>query len=174
VSHYGSVKHDRWTGRRALAPYRAFSPGFLVLEWAMVTFAACAILTGGVFAGLYRARPDFDRQAQAFADDAAEAMAASPTPSELFARAAPDLVDMPSPAAQAGLDRLAALGPGAASQGCRGQSRIEPLGVYSVLTARYRCTVRSGLGEADLVLDLGRDLHAWRITGFHLDAPLTG
>ncbi len=57
-----AIRFERRSGRWVLAPRRAPSLWLLIFEWAAVTTAACAILMTGLFAGLYRARPDFDVQ----------------------------------------------------------------------------------------------------------------
>ena len=59
------------------------------------------------------------------------------------------------------------------SQGCRGLAKIEPLGVYSVVTAQYTCELRSGARHSVVVLSLGRDLNDWKITGFYVSPPQT-
>ncbi len=92
-------------------------------------------------------------------------------PGELFARASPEFIDSASDPDHANFHRLGALGPGATSQGCRGLSRIEPLGVYSVVTAQYTCELRSNARQAVVALSLGRDLKDWKITGFYVSPP---
>jgi hypothetical protein len=168
------IRFDRRNGRWILAPRRGVpGPWFLVFEWALVTAAACAILIGGLFAGLYQARPDFDLQSKAFADSSVNAVALSASTGELFARASPDFIDSASDPDHANFRRLAALGPGVTSQGCRGLAKIEPLGVYSVVTAQYTCELRSSTRQTVVVLSLGRDLNDWKITGFYVSPPQT-
>ena len=166
------IRFDRRRGRWILAPRRgAPGPWVLVFEWALVTTAACAILMGGLFAGLYQARPDFDLQSKAFADSSVNAIALSASTGELFARASPDFIDSASDPDEANFHRLAALGPGVTSQGCRGLAKIEPLGVYSVVTAQYTCELRSSTRHSVVALSLGRDLNDWKIPGFYVSPP---
>ncbi len=99
------------------------------------------------------------------------AVAASLSPGEVFARASPDFINSSSDAFDADLRRLAALGPGWVNQGCRGLARIEPLGVYSTVTARYTCELRSRTQQAVVALSLGRNVNAWKITGFYISPP---
>ncbi|HEY3950435.1 hypothetical protein, partial [Phenylobacterium sp.] len=147
------IRFERKTGRWILAPrHRYPGPALVLLEWAAVTAAACAMLMGGLFAGLYQARPDLDLQSRAFADASVAAIAPTLSTGELFARASPDFIDSASDAFRADFRNLAALGPGGANQGCHGRSRIEPLGVYSVVTAQYTCELRSKTAQSVLVL----------------------
>jgi len=165
------IRFERRTGRWLLAPRRRWGVWLILLEWAAVTAAACAILMGGLFAGLYQARPDFNVQSKAFADASVNAVTASLSTGELFARASPAFIDSASDAFDADFRRLAALGAGGTNQGCRGFARIEPLGVYSAVTARYTCELRSNGKQAVVVLSLGRDLDDWKITGFYVSPP---
>ena len=165
------IRFERRSGRWVLAPRRRPGPWLLLLEWAAVTMGACAILMGGLFAGLYQARPDFDVQSKAFADDAVDAIAASLNTSDLFARASPDFIASASEALRADFRHLAALGPGGMNEGCRGAAAVEPLGVYSPLTARYTCKLRSPHKQTVAVLSLARDLGNWKITGFYVSPP---
>jgi hypothetical protein len=166
------IRFDRRNGRWVLAPRRGVpGPWLLLFEWAVVTAAACAILMGGLFAGLYQARPDFDVQSKAFADSSVNAIALSESAGDLFARASPEFIDSASDPDHANFHRLAALGAGATSQGCRGLARIEPLGVNSVVTAQYTCELRSKARQAVVALSLGRDLRDWKITGFYVSPP---
>jgi hypothetical protein len=165
------IRFERRGGRWVLAPVRGSGPWYMLFEWAVVTAAACAILMGGLFAGLYQARPDFDRQSRAFADASVEAIASSLSTGELFVRASPDFIDSASDASYADFHRLAALGPGSVNQGCRGAARVQPFGVYSVLTAQYSCELQAKGKRAVLVLSLGRDLNDWKITGFYVSPP---
>jgi hypothetical protein len=166
------IRFERKTGRWILAPrHRYPGPAMLLLEWAAVTAAACAMLMGGLFFGLYQARPDLDVQSRNFADAAVADITGSLSTGELFARASPDFIASASDAFHADFRHLAALGPGVASQGCHGVATIEPWGVYSVVTAQYTCELRSKTAKSVVVLSLGRDLSAWRITGFYVSPP---
>ncbi|HEY5008264.1 MAG TPA: hypothetical protein VII42_09680 [Caulobacteraceae bacterium] len=167
------IRFERKTGRWILAPrHRYPGPALVLLEWAGVTAAACAMLMGGLFFGLYQARPDLDVQSRNFADASVADITGSLSTGELFARASPDFIDSASDAFHADFRHLAALGPGVTSQGCHGLARIEPLGVYSVVTAQYSCELRSQTAQSVVVLSLARNLSAWRITGFYVSPPL--
>ena len=166
------IRFEAKSGRWILAPrHRYPGPGLVLLEWAGVTTAACAMLMGGLFAGLYQARPDLDVQSRAFANASVDAIAASLSTGKLFARASPDFIDSASDAFHADFHRLAALGPSGTNQGCQGLAKIEPLGVYSVVTAQYTCELRSRTEQSVVVLSLARDLSDWRITGFYASPP---
>jgi hypothetical protein len=172
------IRFERRSGRWVLAPrWRgpALGPWLVVAEWAFVTTAVCTLLGGGIFAGLYQGKPDFDRQSRAFADASVEAAASSLSPGEIFARASPDFTDAASAPFYADFQRLAALGPGALNQGCRGAARIEPFGVHSLVTAQYSCELAARGGEKTvLVLSLARTLDDWKITGFYVSRPQPG
>jgi len=165
------IRFERRSGRWLLARRRGSGPWLLLVEWAAVTALACAILMGGLFAGLYQARPDFSLQSKAFADASVNAIASSSSAGELFARASPGFIDSASDAFHVAFRRLAALGPGATNEGCRGLARIEPLGVYSMVTARYACELRSTSKQVVVVISLGRDVNDWKITSFYVSPP---
>jgi hypothetical protein len=166
-----SLRFRKRKGRWVLQERR---PGLnvpLVLEWAAVTLAACAILLSGVIVGFYQSRSGFDAQSRAFAEDAVNAIVPSWNSNPLVARGSPDFIASTSDQFSSYFARLAALGPDQKNQGCQGRAAVEPWAFYSPITARYFCEIQSGRRQAVVALTLSRGLDDWKITSFYVSPP---
>ncbi len=165
------LRFHRGQGRWILAPRWRPGPVLVLTEWALVTAAACAILMGALLFSLYSAIAEFDVASRDFADasigaiDHAGALA-------LARRSSPDFRASAARGLAPDLGRLRALGVPRANQGCTGFAAIEPWGVYSMVTARYTCEVRSSRGASVVALTLGRELLDWKITGLYIAPPV--
>jgi hypothetical protein len=166
-----SLRFRKRKGRWVLQERRPGLNVFLVLEWAAVTVAACAILLSGVIVGFYQSRAEFDAQSRDFANTAVNAMVPSWNSDLLLAQGSPDFVASSSDEFSAYFGRLVALGPGQRNQGCQGRAAVEPWAFYSPITARYFCEIQSGRRQAVVALSLNRGLGDWKITSFYVSPP---
>jgi len=166
-----SLRFRKRKGRWVLQERRPALNWLLLLEWAAVTLAACAILLSGVIVGFYQSRSGFDAQSREFAEDAVNAVVPSWNSDLLLARGSTDFVASSSDQFSAYFARLAALGPNQKSKGCQGRAAVEPWAFYSPITARYFCEIQSGRRQAVVALSLARGLGDWKITSFYVSPP---
>jgi len=166
-----SLRFRKRKGRWILQERRPGLNLLLVLEWVAVTLAACAILLSGVIVGFYQSRSEFDAQSRDFANAAVNAVVPSWSSDRLLAQGSPDFVASSSDEFSAYFGRLLALGPGQKNQGCQGRAAVEPWAIYSPITARYFCEIRSGRRQSVVALTLSRGLDDWRITSFYVSPP---
>jgi hypothetical protein len=166
-----SLRFRKRNGRWVLQQRRSSVNLLLVLEWVAVTLAACAILLSGVIVGFYQSRSEFDAQSRDFANAAVNEMVPSWNSNLLLAQGSPDFVASSSDEFSAYFGRLVALGPGQKNLGCQGRAAVEPWAIYSPITARYFCEIRSGRRQAVVALTLSRGLDDWRITSFYVSPP---
>jgi hypothetical protein len=166
-----SLRFRKRNGRWILQQRRPGVNLLLILEWVVVTLAACAILLGGVIVGFYQSRSEFDAQSRDFANAAVNAMVPSWNSNLLLAQGSPDFVASSSDEFSAYFGRLVALGPRQKNLGCQGRAAVEPWAFYSPITARYFCEIQSGRRQSVVALTLSRGLDDWRITSFYVSPP---
>jgi hypothetical protein len=143
----------------------------IVVEWALVTAAACAILCIGLLVGLNHARPDLNAESRQFADAAVNAITSSSNPDQLAARATRDFGFTNTAEYSTLSRRLKRLGPVLANRGCRGQADLASWSQSELVTAHYACELKLQKASAIVALSLRDDADAWKITGFYVGPP---
>jgi hypothetical protein len=143
----------------------------IVIEWALVTAAACLILCIGLLVGLDHARPDLNAESRQFADAAVNAITSSANPDELAARATRDFGSTNTDEFSTLSQRLKRLGPVLANRGCRGQTDLASWSQQELVTAHYTCELKLQKTSAVVALSLRDDADAWKITGFYVGPP---
>ncbi|HEX4198988.1 MAG TPA: hypothetical protein VHZ26_16245 [Caulobacteraceae bacterium] len=143
----------------------------IVVEWGLVTAAACLILCVGLLVGLDHARPDLNAESRRFADAAVNAITASANPDELTARATRDFAFANTVEYSTLSRRLKRLGPVVENRGCQGQADLAGWSQSELVTAHYACELKLQKSSAIVALSLRDDADAWKITSFYVGPP---